>query len=59
MTLTCFKCGYRIKTDEEVQYTGRSFFKEVASRVAYCITTPHEVIKDTIRHVICPIEEDR
>jgi len=58
MTIVCFKCNNRIKTDEEVQFTARAYFKEIGSRVNYCISTPHEVIKDTLRHVNCRNEED-
>lgn len=57
MIIYCIKCELPIKNDEEVKFTAVAFFKQLGSRVAFSVTTPHEAEKESFRHVQCSIKE--
>jgi hypothetical protein len=57
MIIYCLKCEVPIRDGEEVQFTASAFFKQLASRVAFSVSTPHEAEKETFRHVKCPRQD--
>jgi hypothetical protein len=56
MIINCIKCNRPIKTGDEIKYTAVSFYKELGSKVAYSVSTPHEADQETFRHIQCPTE---
>jgi hypothetical protein len=54
MIVYCLKCDVPIRDGEEVKFTALAYFKQLASRVAFSVTTPHEAERETFRHAQCP-----
>jgi hypothetical protein len=53
MQLYCHICRHILKEGEEVMFTGMSYWHELGSKVTYSISTPHHVLKDSLRHSDC------
>jgi hypothetical protein len=46
-------CGEPLKTDELVELTVIAPFRELKSKVNFCIGTPVDAYADTLRHHSC------
>ena len=53
MIIDCWICHKPFKEGEEIVFTGYAYWHELGSKVAYSISKPHEVAKDTIHHSDC------
>lgn len=53
MMRTCYMCGEPLKTDELVELTVIAPFRELKSKVNFCIGTPVDAYADTLRHHSC------
>lgn len=58
MTIHCYICGKAFREDDEVVFTGLAYWHELASRVHYSISKPHEVFKTTMHHNDCEASND-
>lgn len=50
---TCYICGFPLRTDELVELTVIAPFRELKSKVAFCIGAPVDAYADTLRHHKC------
>lgn len=57
MTINCYICHKPFREEDEVVFTGLAYWHELASRVHYSISKPHEVFKSTMHHMKCEDNE--
>ena len=57
MIVLCNICGLPFKEEEEVRGCVDAFWHELGSRVHFSITNPHNVIRGSLRHVLCEEKE--
>lgn len=53
MMLRCRKCERVFRENDEVKAVMSAFWHELASRVNFSVTKPHDVDSETLEHVDC------